>query len=189
MRFFSFSIPFVRLESARGYKKKGRRKMRKKEKKLMCVGILMMAAFALWTACIQTVDVAPVGQDGTNIGFATLNCWFHSLTGVHMAIYTITDWLGLVPIGICMLFGVIGLVQLIRRRNICKVDLDLILLGIYYVIVIFGYVIFEMSPEKDLPDYRTFNIRSWTIPQDFPRKTLTRSYPHYPFIIWMKCRR
>ena len=76
--------------------------MRKKEKKLMCVGILMMAAFALWTACIQTVDVAPVGQDGTNIGFATLNCWFHSLTGVHMAIYTITDWLGLVPIGICI---------------------------------------------------------------------------------------
>ena len=97
----------------------------------MCVGILMIAAFALWTVCIQKVDVAPVGQNGTNIGFATLNCWFHSLTGVHMAIYTITDWLGLVPIGICMLFGVVGLAQLVRRRNICKVDLDLILLGIY----------------------------------------------------------
>lgn len=120
--------------------------MRKKEKKLMCVGILMIAAFALWTVCIQKVDVAPVGQNGTNIGFATLNCWFHSLTGVHMAIYTITDWLGLVPIGICMLFGVVGLAQLVRRRNICKVDLDLILLGIYYVIVIFGYAIFEMIP-------------------------------------------
>lgn len=120
--------------------------MKKNGKKILSVGMIMMVVFAVWTALIQMVDVQPVGQKGTNVGFASLNCWFHKLTGVHMAIYTVTDWLGLVPIFICVLFGGIGLVQLVKRRNLFKVDLDIILLGIYYIIVIFGYIIFEMIP-------------------------------------------
>ena len=79
----------------------------------------------------------PVGQDGTDIGFAAFNGWFHELTGVHMTIYIITDWLGLVPLFICMLFGGIGFVQLVKRRSSFKVDYDIIFWGIYYVIVIF----------------------------------------------------
>ena len=63
-----------------------------------------------------------------------------------MLIYTITDWLGLVPIIICMCFGVLGLVQLVKRRNLLKVDSDILLLGAYYVVVILGYLLFEMVP-------------------------------------------
>ena len=107
---------------------------------------MLTAAFAVWTVLIQIIDVQPVGQNGTNIGFATLNCRFHQLTGVHMAVYTITDWLGLVPIAVCIIFGGMGLVQWIRRRNLLKVDADLMILGIYYIIVIFCYLIFEMIP-------------------------------------------
>ena len=88
----------------------------------------------------------PLGVNGTNIGFASINCWFHQRTGVHMGIYAITDWLGLVPIFICMVFGGIGCVQLLKRRSLFKVDYDMILLGIYYVLVILGYLIFEMIP-------------------------------------------
>lgn len=95
---------------------------------------------------ISKVDVQPLGVNGTNIGFSKLNCWFHQFTGVHMEIYNITDWLGLVPIFVCMIFGGVGFVQLIKRRSILKVDYDIIFLGIYYVIVIFGYLIFEMIP-------------------------------------------
>lgn len=127
---------FITFELARGQKEKGRRKMKKNGKKLLSVGMLMMVAFALWTALIKIVDVQPVGQKGTDIGFASLNCWFHKLTDVHMAIYTITDWMGLVPIFICMLFGGIGFVQLLTRRNLFKVDFDIILLGIYEIFVI-----------------------------------------------------
>lgn len=120
--------------------------MKRDGKKYLLAGIGFVVAFVIWTVLIQTVDVKPLGQNGTNIGFATFNCWFHKLTGVHMSIYTITDWLGLVPIFVCLLFGGVGLVQLITRRNLFKVDCDIILLGIYYIIVIFGYVIFEMIP-------------------------------------------
>ena len=109
-------------------------------------GSLLILAFVIWTILVQIVDVAPVGVNGTEIGFAAFNCWFHKLTGVHMMIYTITDWLGLVPVGVCFVFGVIGLIQLIQRRSLFKVDRYIIILGVYYVIVILGYLIFEIYP-------------------------------------------
>ena len=109
-------------------------------------GIGLLAAFCLWTILIQTVDVRAAGPQGTTIGLAAFNVWVHALTGVHMALYTITDWLGLVPIGICCCFGVLGLVQLIRRRSLRRVDPDLVLLGAYYLVVIAGYLVFEMIP-------------------------------------------
>ena len=75
-----------------------------------------------------------------------VNTWFFKLTGVHLTVYTITDWLELVPICICGSFGIVGLRQLIKRKSIFKVDADIILLGIYYVVVIFAYLLFEMIP-------------------------------------------
>ena len=63
-----------------------------------------------------------------------------------MLIYTITDWLGLVPIIICMCFGVLGFAQLVKHRSLLKVDTDILLLGAYYVLVILCYLLFEMVP-------------------------------------------
>jgi undecaprenyl-diphosphatase len=63
-----------------------------------------------------------------------------------MGLYTITDWLGLVPIAVCIGFGLLGLVQWVRRKRIAKVDTDILLLGGYYILVILGYLIFEMIP-------------------------------------------
>ena len=117
-----------------------------KEKRNLQSGVGLIGSFVLWTVLIQCIDVQAVGQNGTNIGFADFNVWFHQLTGVHMMIYTITDWLGLVPIFICLCFGVLGLLQLIKRRSLLKVDQDIILLGVYYVVVIACYLIFEMIP-------------------------------------------
>ena len=122
-----------------------------KEKINLLAGAGLIAAFALWTVLIQWVDVQAVGQNGTKIGFADFNVWFHQLTGVHMTLYTITDWLGLVPIFICLCFGVLGLVQLIKRRSLLRVDPDILLLGIYYVLVIACYLIFEMIPVNYRP--------------------------------------
>jgi undecaprenyl-diphosphatase len=120
--------------------------MNKEEKRTLSAGLLLLAAFILWTVLIQCVDVQPLGQNGTDIGFAALNCWFHRLCGVHMMIYTVTDWLGLVPIVVCLCFGGIGLSQLVKRKSLFCVDPDLILLGIYYLLVIAGYLLFESIP-------------------------------------------
>ena len=120
--------------------------MKEYGKKGIAVGISLVLVFRVWTVLIQCVDVRPVGVNGTNIGFAAVNTWFHQWTGTHMGLYTITDWLGLVPILICACFGVFGLIQLIRRRSLKKVDPDIVLLGVYYVLVIICYLLFEMIP-------------------------------------------
>lgn len=120
--------------------------LKEKAMKYLITGIVLTLFFILWTFLIQAVDVKSVGVNGTDIGFADFNCWFHSLTGVNMTLYNITDWLGLVPVFICMVFGGFGFIQLIKRKSLLKVDGDIIALGIYYVIVIFGYLIFEMIP-------------------------------------------
>ena len=120
--------------------------MKEIRRKELLAGIVLLAAFALWTVLIRNIDVQNAGPNGTEIGFATINVWFHRLTGVHLLVYTITDWLGLVPIIICMCFGVLGLVQLVKRRSLFTVDSDILMLGVYYVVVILGYLLFEMVP-------------------------------------------
>ena len=120
--------------------------MNRRERKGFMPGGVLLLAFVVWTVLIQTVDIWPVGVNGTNIGFATINTWFHRLTGVHMGLYTVTDWLGLVPIAVCIGFGLLGLVQWVRRKHIAKVDRNILLLGGYYILVILGYLIFEMIP-------------------------------------------
>ena len=51
-----------------------------------------------------------------------------------MGIYTVTDWLGLVPIAVCIGFGLMGLLQWVRRKSIAKVNRDILLLGGYYIL-------------------------------------------------------
>ena len=109
-------------------------------------GIGSLITFVLWTVSIMLVDVQAVGPNDSKVGFATFNTWFHRLTGVHMALYTVTDWLGLVPIAVCMGFGCLGLCQLIKRKSLFKVDADILILGGYYILVIFTYLFFEMVP-------------------------------------------
>ena len=118
----------------------------RKTKKIVSAGILLLAAFAVWTFLIQTVDVQQIGPQQSAVGFATVNGWFHRLTNVHWMLYTLTDWLGLVPIVVCLLFACVGFAQLVQRRSLLKVDLDILLLGVYYVLVIFAYLLFEMIP-------------------------------------------
>jgi undecaprenyl-diphosphatase len=120
--------------------------MKIKAKTIFLIGLLFVIIFLIWTWLIQVVDVNSIGPNCTDVGFATFNSWFHKITGVNMTLYSITDWLGLVPIFICIVFGCIGLVQLVKRKSLLQVDFDIILLGLYYVVVIFGYLIFEMIP-------------------------------------------
>ena len=125
--------------------------MEGKEKRELRAGVGLLAAFVLWTALIQCVDVQAAGPNGTRIGFAAFNVRFHALTGVNMALYNITDWLGLVPVFLCLCFGVLGLVQVVRRHSLRRVDPDLLLLGAYYALVIAAYLLFEIFPVNYRP--------------------------------------
>ena len=100
--------------------------------------------FVLWTIALHFVDVRAIGPGGSGVGFATLNKLIHNSTGVHMRLYTITDWLGLVPICLIMGFGVLGLCEWIKRKNLFKVDYNILVLGGFYIVVMVIYIFFEM---------------------------------------------
>ena len=117
--------------------------MRKERKRYFFAAAGFLLAFALWTILLGVVDVQPIGPRNSLVGFATLNKAFHARTGTNMALYVITDWLGLVPIGVALVFAVLGLSQWIKRKSLFKVDKSILALGGFYLAVMAVYVLFE----------------------------------------------
>lgn len=116
--------------------------MNNKKRNFLISGILLLIAIT-FTILVKVVDVKQIGVNNSSIGFATLNQFIFETTGVNMIWYHITDWLGLIPVFMAIVYAFIGLIQLIKRRSIFKVDKEIILLGLYYIIVIALYVFFE----------------------------------------------
>jgi undecaprenyl-diphosphatase len=113
-------------------------------KKRFRIPLSLLVAFVLWTMAVRSIDVQPIGPQGSSVGFATWNRFVHNLTGVHMPLYTVTDWLGLVPFVFVLGFAVLGLAQWIKRKSILKVDGSILALGGFYVAVMAAYVFFEI---------------------------------------------
>lgn len=113
--------------------------------KNLYVGIAFLVAFILWTLAVSFVGVEPIGPNGSEVGFAAMNLFFHELTGVNFALYFITDWLSLIPIAIAAGFGILGFIQLIKRRSFFKVDKNILILGGFYIAVLAFFVFFELS--------------------------------------------
>ena len=115
----------------------------KENKKLLISAIGFLAAFAIWTLLIKLVDVQAIGPKGSSVGFAALNSFVHELFGVNMTLYTITDWLGLVPFVFVFGFAILGLCQWIKRKSLAKVDKSIFVLGGFYVVVMMAFLSFE----------------------------------------------
>ena len=114
-----------------------------KNKKFLLLSIVLLSAFALWTLLLKFADVNFIGPKNSAVGFSKINGYVHQLFGVNMKLYAITDWLGLVPVFVAFGFAVLGFIQLIKRKNIFKVDFDILALGVFYIITIAFYIIFE----------------------------------------------
>ena len=112
-------------------------------KRKLGIAFGFLAAFALWTLAVSCVDVQTIGPRDSSVGFATINGWFHSLTGVHMTLYHITDWLGLVPVAFGFGFAILGITQWIHRKNLFKVDRSILVLGGFYIVTLAAYLFFE----------------------------------------------
>lgn len=116
--------------------------MKKKRKDIFVCGGLFAVAI-IYTILVKYIDVQAIGPKDSLVGFATINKFIFNLTGVNMVWYSITDWLGFVPLIIAFIYAMIGLVQMIKRKNILKVDKEILGLGVFYIIVIGLYILFE----------------------------------------------
>ncbi len=112
-------------------------------KKKIGIALSLLLAFALWTISISTIDVQAIGPNSSSVGFASINSMFHKLTDVHMDLYILTDWLGLVPVAFGLGFAILGLVQWIGRKRLFSVDRSILVLGGFYMVVLAVYLLFE----------------------------------------------
>lgn len=135
-----------------------------KQKLFSAIGILM--TFILWTMAVCTLDVQAAGPQGSAIGFGSLNLAFHNLTGVHMALYSITDWLSLVPLGFILGFALLGLTQWIQRKSLLRVDPSILALGIFYLLTLAAFCFFETC----VVNYRPILIDD-TLEASYPSST------------------
>lgn len=116
--------------------------MQKRTGNFIITGIWVIL-FILFTVLIQTVDVHTIGPKNSSVGFAAVNGAVHEFLGVHRTWYSITYWLGFVPLSTAAIFAVVGMVQLVQRRSLFKVDKSIIALGVFYIVTIMVYVFFE----------------------------------------------
>ena len=142
-----------------------------KHRRIITAGIGLLLTVIL-IALVRLVDVAPIGADGTSIGLSHLNQFVFDLFGVNMLWYNITDWLGVAAVLTGFVFAVTGLVQLIKRRSLLKVDREILSLGGLYIVVIGLYLFFEnviinyrpiimpdnTSPEASFPSSHTMLV-------------------------------
>lgn len=120
----------------------GRIMLMKCKRKLLIAGVSgLLVAVLIVLVCF--VDVQAIGPEGTRIGLSHLNRFVFELFGISMLWYEITDWLGLAAIGTAFLFATAGLIQWIKRKDIRKVDKEILALGGLYLVVIGLYVLFE----------------------------------------------
>ena len=120
---------------------------------------------ALLIILVRFVDVRPIGPEGTSVGLSHLNQFIFDRFGVNMLWYEITDWLGVAAVLTAFLFALTGMVQLIKRRSLLKVDRAILALGGLYIIVIGLYVLFEVL----IVNYRPIIMPGGTGPEaSFP---------------------
>ena len=109
--------------------------------------------YLLWLILIVLLCLAdrqPVGAEGSVVGLATLNGAVMKLTGVwgtdggvRMELYQLTEYLGYFAILVLCVFALLGLLQLIRRRSLRKVDRQILAMGGLFIVTLILYVFFE----------------------------------------------
>ena len=120
--------------------------MKEEKKKIqtyfsITLGLLVLSL--VYTLSIMLIDVRPIGPQGSVVGFAGMNQYFHTLLSTNMGLYDLTDWLSIPVLLIMLGFAITGLVQLLKRKSLRRVDSSILILGGFYVLVFSVYLFFE----------------------------------------------
>lgn len=123
--------------------------MSKTKKNFIISGVLLIIAI-IYTILVQKIDVKPIGPENSSVGFATVNeavanqIKEKTTLGYSETLYDITKYLGYLSLAMCVVYAFVGLVQLIKRKSLFKVDKEIFMLAAFYIVVIALYILFEI---------------------------------------------
>ena len=147
--------------------------MKRIPRESLTTALLMTFAAVLLTILVKTVDVQPVGVEGTNIGLASINTGFFTKFGHNETFLKISKLAGIICFATAGGFGVFFLVQLIQRKSLSNVDRNLSVLMLLYILTASLYLLFD---KVLIINYRPVNLG----------KGLESSYPStHAMIAWV----
>lgn len=117
--------------------------MLKDEKIFWVLGIVLIGLFLVFTVALKFVDVQPIGPEGSLVGFATLNAKFRDLIGVDKRSFIFSEYLGYCALIVVAAAAVQGLGQWISRKSILGVKPQVILFGMFLVVLLGLYIAFD----------------------------------------------
>lgn len=129
--------------------------------------VLLTIITAVFSFIVCKVDVGYAGNPESKIGLVHLNQkFFEKLGGTYNdSCYQVSKYLGYAAFVIVAFFAMVGLVQLIKRRSLLKVDKRIIGLGILYIVTLGMYALFTKV---------SINYRPVIVP---PETALEPSFP------------
>ena len=113
------------------------------KKKNIILSIVLVVLSIIFTILIKIVDVQNVGVNDTDIGFATINKKVFETVGQNDLLYKVSEILGYIALGIVLIYAIVGLYQLIKRKSLLKVDNEIVALGVFYIVVLGLYFLFD----------------------------------------------
>ncbi len=138
--------------------------MEKKNTSLLTT-IILAVVTGIYTVLVCTVNKAPVGPEGTSVGFSSMNKAFADAIGFSSLWDKITDVMMIAAILAAVSFVVLGVMQLVKKKSVLKVDKAILALAAVYIVVVVLYVFFDKVPIN----YRPIIMPDETAPEaSFP---------------------
>ena len=105
-----------------------------------CVGFVAL----LYTILVAIVDKNPIGPNNSYVGFSTINGFFKELIGENGTFYTITKYTGILIILVALGYLIYAAIEWLKRKSFKKIDIELIVFGIFCIAVAIIYTFFEL---------------------------------------------
>ncbi|MBQ6510877.1 phosphatase PAP2 family protein [Candidatus Saccharibacteria bacterium] len=112
-------------------------------KKNLFYAIFFSILAVIFTILTKNIDVKPIGPESSAVGFATWNLAVHQGFGFNETLYKITEILGYLLFGFVLVYAILGLAQLVKRKSFFKVDRGIICFGALILAMLAVYVLFD----------------------------------------------
>lgn len=115
----------------------------KNKKWIISTSVVSVIAL-VYTILIAFVDRNAIGANDSVVGFSKINKYFLDLLKFNGTFYNITKYTGIIIILIAVIYMIIALIELIKRKKYKEVDSELIFAGVFYIALIIIYFVFEL---------------------------------------------